>query len=158
MTEPLHIIQNGKNIPFGYKSGFVPQMDSALQDQYQPMTFIKVAKGNSGGMVVESGSANQTWKTPDGSIIAGELVNFMGTAPTPKIKMLFMKDIGQRSWAGVDFFSQPQLKLKNDDCVIYKNVQYRVMHVGDYSLYQFMQYFMIEDYVFSGPLVPGLPT
>ncbi len=157
MIEPILTIQNAANITLNNKAGFAPQMGSALQGDFQPMTFILVDKGVSGGMVVESGDANQSWTAPDGTVVSGAIVNFMGAAPIPKMRFLNIRNLGQRSWAGWDFFSAPQLKLQNDDCVIYNNVQYRVDAVWDYSLNQFMHYFLTEDYVFSGPLVPGLP-
>ena len=153
-------IQNAANIELSSKAGFVPQMGGAMQGYFQPMTFIQVDKGNSGGMLVESGDSLQPWTAPDGSIISGNLVEFNGVL-FPKSRMLTMKDIGQRMWAGWDLFANPQLQLKTDDCVIYNgvtNIQYRVMAKWDYALYQFVQYFLIQDYTFSGPLVAGEPT
>ena len=78
----------------------------------------------------------------------------------PKARMLDMKNVGQRRWSGFDLFSDTQLQLKTDDCVIYNGinqVQYRCLSKWDYSLENFIQYFIVEDYTLSGPLVPGLP-
>jgi len=149
-------IQNAGNITLADKAGFVPQMGGAMQGWFQPMEFILIEKTISGGFLVESGDAKQSWTSPDGTVVQGALVNFMGIL-LPEARTLAMENVGQRTWSGYDLYSAPQLDLKADDCVFYKDIQYRVLAKWDYKLYQFMQYFLMQDYTLSGPLVPGLP-
>lgn len=159
MTPIIRTLENAKNTPLNVKAGMVPQLSGALQNYFQPMQFILVEKTVSGGFLVESGDALQPWTTPDGQVIQGALVKFMGVL-FPKVRNLDMKKEGQRRWSGFDLYSDTQLQLKVDDCVIYNgvnNIQYRCLSKWDYSLENFIQYFLVEDYTYSGPLVPGLP-
>jgi hypothetical protein len=74
--------------------------------------------------------------------------------------MLDIDKKGQRLWKGLYFHATPQVRLKNDDCIIFGVAnaavsiltQYRVVDVDDYSLYGEIGYFCLEDYQFSGPL------
>jgi len=145
-------LKNAANIPLNVKNGTIPQMDEALHNWLQPMTFIQVSKYQSGGMNIESAIATQPWTAPDGTTIQGVTVNFQGIW-IPRTRQLVMKKEGQRRWSNVDVIAQTQLPLKNDDCVIYPvtNTQYRVMDAFPMALYGFYKYYLMEDFVGAGP-------
>ena len=117
----------------------------------QPVVFIFVDKGISGGQVVESGSPAESWTDPDGKVISGQTVAFKAHM-VPRGRNLTFNKYGQRAWKGFDVFTIAPLKLKFDDAVIYKNIQYRVLLDTDWSAYGYMYYYLGEDFKFSGPL------
>lgn len=156
----LPFMKNAADIPFGSQNGHVPQLDGALRGWFQPITFILVQKAQSNGILVESGVATESWTAPDGTTITGQMITLMGSALKPKTRMLDIDKKGQRLWKGIYFHATPQVRLKNDDCIIFGVAnpsislltQYRVQDVDDYSLYGEIGYFCLEDYQFSGPL------
>jgi hypothetical protein len=153
VPQPKRLLNN-KNVLLSQKAGLPPQLQGAVQNYYQPMTFILVGKYISGGFAIESGTVDETWQAPDGTKVQGQMVKFKGVIFF-KERQLEMKKEGQRRWANADLVCEPAIKLRDDDCIIYgvNNTQYRVMHVQDYSLYGIMRYFLKEDFKFSGPLV-----
>lgn len=156
----LPFMKNAADIPFGSQNGHVPQLDGALRAWFQPITFILVQKAQSNGILVESGVSVESWTSPDGTTITGQMIQLMGSALRPKTRMLDIDKKGQRLWKGFYFHATPQVRLKNDDCIIFGVAnakdsiltQYRVQDVDDYSLYGEMGYFCLEDYKFAGPL------
>ena len=49
--------------------------------------------------------------------------------------------------------ADPSLQLEVDMVIKYIGKQYRVMQKMDYSLYQYVQYDIIEDFTGAGPQV-----
>lgn len=151
---PPKKFRNGKNVPLSQRAGMVPQLQGAIQNYYQTMTFILVAKYLSAGILVESGIQSQTWMAPDGTKVQGQMVKFHGVIVFRE-RELEMKKEGQRRWSQAELFSEPSIQMQDDDAIIYgvNNTQYRVMRVLDMSLYGFMRYYLKEDFKFAGPLV-----
>lgn len=108
----------------------VPQMDGAMQNYYQPMTFVTIGKIISGGFVVEE----------------GDPVNFRGVMVPHKPTELQIKAQGQRKWVWWKLFCTPELKLLPDDVAVYLSDQYRCISVEPYDLYNFRVYVIIQDY------------
>lgn len=149
MKSPLW---NARNTPLTQKSGMLPQLHGAMANYFQPMTFIKVQKAISGGMVVESGDAGEPWTSPSGQTIQGIQVNFDGFM-VPGVKKMDIKGTGEQAWLGYDLYTTPQLQLQQDDAVVdAEGVQYRVLLLWPFKNFGFMHYFLNEDYRFSGPL------
>jgi hypothetical protein len=115
------------------------------------VTFILVDKGISGGDVVESGNPAESWTDPEGNVISGQTVNFEAHM-VPRARVLMLNKYGQRAWRGFDVFTNAALKLKFDDAVIYGDTQYRVLTDTPWENYGYMQYYIGEDFKFSGPL------
>lgn len=130
-------IVNAKNIPLNQNSGTVPNVSNALQGWFQPMQFLVVTKTVEGGVVDENAVAT----------------NFQGVWQPFSSRDLLIVPEGQRDWSWFWLHAEIALKLRNDDCVIYNGVQYRVMGQKDYSLYGYLEYRLIQDYTNSGPTV-----
>lgn len=135
-------------------AGAAPRLEQTVMNWLKPMTFILVDKYVSGGFLIESGDTQEAWNAPDGRVVVGSNLAFMGLW-VPRYRRLEMKKEGQRRWSNVDLAAHPQLQLKDDDCVIYgvNNTQYRVVEKRDGSAYGIVVYLLVEDYKFSGPLV-----
>lgn len=131
-------INNAANIPLNQNSGTVPDLSTALDNWYQPMTFGIITKVVSDFQVIESVVDTQ----------------FMGVWQPLTGRELMMKPEGQRAWSWWLLHSELALDLKVDDIVIYLTKQYRVMAKKNYSLEKFQEYHLVEDYINSGPPTP----
>ncbi len=130
-------IKNASSTPINQNSGTVPNMSGALLSWFQKMIFGLVVKTVSGFQVVETETQ----------------VSFMGVWQPLTGRQLLMKPEGQRQWDWYWVHSDPSLNLKVDDVIIYLGKQYRVMAKKDYSLYQYIEWHLVEDYTGSGPTV-----
>lgn len=145
-------IFNAKDLNLDQRAGMVPQLQGAFSNWAQPMTFILVQKAISGGFLVESGDAGEPWTSPSGETIQGKQVTCSGIA-VPKTRRLDLKAYGQRAWKGMDVLATPELILKFDDCIVWKDTQYRVLIDNPEMItYGYVYYFVGEDFKFSGPL------
>lgn len=131
MTRPFgDTIQNGCNTPLNERAGMVPQMQGALQNYFQPMTFVQIGKFISGGFMVETG-------TP---------VNFRGVMMPAKARTLEQKKEGERKWVWWTLFCTPELQLRPDDVNSYLNDQFRCIDTKNWDIYGFMEYTLVQDY------------
>lgn len=131
-------INNASNIPLNQNSGTLPDMSSALVNWYQPMIFGVITKTFSDFQLIETIVQTQ----------------FMGIWQPLKGRQLSMKPEGQRQWSSWQLHADLALNLKIDDVIIYLTKQYRVIAKKDYSLYQFQEYELCEDWEVSGPPTP----
>jgi hypothetical protein len=131
-------INNANSIPLFANSGTVPDLSTALDNWYQPMTFGIIMKVVSDFQVIESVVDTQ----------------FMGVWQPLTGRELMMKPEGQRAWSWWLLHSQLALDLKVDDIIIYLTKQYRVMAKKNYSLYKYQEYQLVEDWINSGPPTP----
>ena len=138
MSSSIGWINNACNVPLNANSGTVPDASTALDDWYQPMTFGLITKTVSDFQVIET------------------IVNikFLGVWQPLSGRQLVMKPEGQRAWSWWKLFSQRQLNLIIDDVIIYLTKQYRVMANKDFTLEQYQEYDLVEDYLNSGPPTP----
>ncbi|HVN66741.1 MAG TPA: hypothetical protein VMT55_00085 [Candidatus Sulfotelmatobacter sp.] len=146
-------LRNGKDTPLNQRAGALPQVDQAILNWLQPMTFILVDKYVSGGFLIESGNEQEAWTAPDGRIVVGKTIDFQGFIVFRE-RPLEMKKEGQRRWSNAEVLAFPQLQLKDDDCVIYgpTNTQYRVLNKNPQALFGLVKYYLKEDFKFAGPL------
>lgn len=57
-----------------------------------------------------------------------------------------LKDEGQWSWDWYWFHTKTDVKLSTNDRMIYKNIEYKIMAVKDYSDYGHIEYHCIKDW------------
>lgn len=126
----MSTIENAKNTPLNQKAGMVPQMQGAIQNYYQPMTFIKIGKAVKGGFIVEN----------------GDPVNFRGAMVPYQPNALEQQKYGERKWIWWELFCTPELKLFPDDVAAYLSDQYRCMAVQPFDLNNFRVYKLVQDY------------
>lgn len=131
------IIKNGKNTPLNANSGTLPQVDDAMLDYFQPMTFGVVTKTIFGAQVSET----------------MENVSFQGVMQPLSERQLMMKPEGQRLWKWFWLHADPSLTLTPDMVVTYLGEQFRVTTQKDYRLYGYVEYHLTNDYTGAGPEV-----
>jgi len=132
-------IANGKNTPVNVDTGTVPSVGGAMRDWFQPMVFVLVTKQTIDFQEVELG-------TP---------ICFWGVVQPLTDRELFIRPEGERAWSWLQLHADPVLTLKVDDCVIYLNVQYRVVGRRNYKNYGYVEYSLVQDYDNAGPsLIP----
>lgn len=128
-------IKNASNTPLNANSGTVPDMSGALLQWFQPMIFGIVTKTVTDFQVVET--VND--------------VKFMGVWQPLSLRQLMLRPEGERAWSWYWLHSDPSLDLHVDDIVVYLTKQFRVMAKKDYSLYQYQEYQLVQDWTGSGP-------
>lgn len=128
-------IQNAKDVSLSQNSGTVPNMGDALLNWFQPITFTQIVKSIVNYQDVE---------TPTN-------VSFLGVWQPLSPQDVLMKSEGQRIWKWFTVHTQIQLPLAPDDVLTYLGVQYRVKGKLDYSIYNFYEYHLVQDYTGAGP-------
>ncbi len=128
-------ISNAANRPLFDKSGTIPDVSGGLQDYFQPMQFIPVAKTVAGFQALE---------IPDP-------INFQGTWQPFTERQLLLRPEGQRAWSWFTLHADPVLTLQVDDVVLWNGKQTRVMGRTDYGLYGYVEYKLVQDYTGAGP-------
>jgi hypothetical protein len=131
------IFKNAKDTPLNQQQGTVPQMGGALLDWFQTMVFGVVTKTTTNFQVIED----------------MEEITFKGVIQPFTSRQLLLKPEGQRAWSWFMVHSDPSLQLNVDMVIKYLGKQYRVMQKMDYSLYEYIQYDIIEDFTGAGPQV-----
>lgn len=117
--------------------GSLPQMQGAFNGLFQPLTFGVVTKTAKGFQVSET----------------METINFRGVVQPLSDSKLLIKPEGQRTWSWWQCHAERDLKLKNDDVVIYLGKPTRVMSFKDYSAYGYVEYQLVQDWTGAGPIV-----
>ncbi len=130
-------IGNAKNVPLNLGTGSIPNVNSAMTDWFQPITFGLVTKDIDGFQVEETMT----------------MVNFQGVVQPYKPRDLLIKPEGQRAWTWLTLHCDPSLKLKVDDVVIYVGKQTRVMSLTNFSPYGYLMYELVQDFTGSDPTV-----
>ena len=128
-------IANGCNRSLQFQQGTVPDVSGALKDWFQPLTFTLVNKDVEAFQNVED-------PTP---------IIFWGVIQPFTERQLVLKPEGERSWSWLLMHAEPSCTLKTDDVVIYLGKQTRVASRKDYSLYGYVEYHLVQDYVGAGP-------
>lgn len=117
------------------RTGTVPDVSGALMDLFQPMVFTKVGKETIGFQDVET----------------AEPINFRGVVQPLSGRRLELKPEGQRAWTWLLLHAEPVLTLQVDDVIEYLGVQTRVMARKDFSLYGYVEYELVQDWIGAGP-------
>lgn len=123
-------IQNGKNTNLTQNSGTTPNVNSAIQDWFQKMTFTTIVKTIVNFQLVEQLTN----------------VDFLGVWQPFTTRDLLMKPEGQRRWSWFMVHSDINLELTPDEIIAYQGQNYRVMQANDYKIYGYMEYHIIQDY------------
>lgn len=124
------MIQNGKDTLLTANPGTLPNMQNAIADWFQTMTFQKVVKTTVNFVLVEA------------------LTTFsaMGVRQPFTPQQLLMKPIGQRQWKWETLHCYPDLILDPDEIVLFLGTKYRVMQKLDWKEYGYLEYHLVEDY------------
>lgn len=72
--------------------------------------------------------------------------NFDGVIQPLKPEEIKVKEEAQWSWDWYWFHTLPSVKLATNDRVVYKDTEYKVMAVKDYSDYGHIEYHCIKDW------------
>lgn len=116
-------------------NGAVPNVSGALRSYYQQMTFVPVRKTVSGFQLIENALP----------------IDLIGVMQPFTPRQLILKPEGQRAWTWWTLHAEPGVILQADSCVEYLGKQYRVMSRSDFTLYGYILYELIEDYIGAGP-------
>jgi len=133
-------IQNGNLTPINVKTGTIPDMGGALLNWFQPMVFAVVEKLKIGFQVVEIGNP----------------VYFRGVIQPFSDTKLALLPQGQRSWSYFTVHAAPSLRLQVDSVVVYNCKRYRVLSRINHTIYNYIEYSMVEDWTHSGPSLIAL--
>ncbi len=76
--------------------------------------------------------------------------NFDGVIQPLRPEEIKLKDEGQWSWDWYWFHTKQNVDLKTNDRVVYRNVEYKIMSVKDYSDYGHIEYHCIKDWQNAG--------
>ena len=133
-------IGNACNIPLNLQQGTIPNVQGALFDWFQDLTFGQLTKTTVDFQVVETVVNIAFW---------GVVVPMGG-------RELILKPEGQRQWNWSSVYAQAApggaiMALKADDIIIFLGTQYRVMTRKEHALYGFVVYEIVEDYIGSVP-------
>lgn len=72
--------------------------------------------------------------------------NFDGVIQPLSPEEIKVKPAGQWSWDWYWFHTKENVKLKTNDRVVYRNIEYKIMAVKDYSDYGHIEYHCIKDW------------
>lgn len=128
-------IGNAKNTPLNVKTGTIPNMGDALRDWFQFMVFGVVQKILLGFQVVEVAVPTA----------------FIGVIQPFTDRRLQLLPEGQRAWSWFTVHSDPVLRLQVDDVIVYRCKRYRVMSRINHTIYNYIEYSIVEDWTNSGP-------
>lgn len=124
------MIKNACNTLLSANPGTLPDMQDALTDYFQRLSFVRVKKETINFQNVET-------ETPH---------NFMGVRQPFSPQQLMLKPVGQRSWLWEMIHSYPDLILTTDEVILFGKVRYRVMQKLDYKEYGYIEYHIVQDY------------
>lgn len=133
-------IANGKNQALTVDQGTVPDVGGAMIDWFQSMQFQIVTKETIDFQVVET----------------EEPVNFRGVIQPFTLRQLYLRPEGERAWTWAMVHAEPVLSLKVDDIISYRGVHFRVMGKKNYTIYNYVQYSLVQDFTGSGPEVKNV--
>ncbi len=72
--------------------------------------------------------------------------DFDGVIQPLRPEEIKLKEEGQWSWDWYWFHTKENVQLRTNDRVVYKNVEYKIMAVKDYSDYGHIEYHCIKDW------------
>lgn len=131
-------IKNAADTPLNLQGqGTIPNVNAALANWFQPMTFGIVVKTTVGFEVKETMTEIQT----------------QGVIQPLSARRLYLKPEGQRAWTWLWLHADPGLNLKVDSVVTYKGKQTRVMAKKNYEECGYVEYELVQDWTDAGPEV-----
>lgn len=109
----------------------LPQMNKPIEGWSVPITLLKITQGILNG--------KKTEKTQE--------ITFSGTVQPFTAEKLSALPEGMRSWSWIWIHCVAgSLNLQTQDKIIFNNVRYKVMSIKDYSLYNYIEYELCQDY------------
>ena len=124
------MIKNGKDTLLNQNSGTLPNMRSTVEGWMQPMTIFLITQTTVNSKTVET----KTQK------------DFKGTWQPMSRSELQYRPRDQRHWKWFKIHSTIDLSLNVDDIISYNGREYRVKDEGQYELYGYRDYSLIERY------------
>ena len=121
-----------------YRSPYskLPNVESAMCDWFQPLTFETIVKSTKNFKTVETATT----------------INFSGMIqPLTQEQLAVLPNVNY-SWSYFMVHSCTKLQLKTDDRIKYKGQFFRVQSKRDYSDYGYMEYNIVQDYTGSDPV------
>ena len=123
-------IFSASSIPLSNGQGNLPNVQGAMLEWFQTLSFVQIVKSIVNFQVVETETTTV----------------FQGVRQPFTAQQLLMKPEGQRLWKWETIHSFPDLQLKPDDRIIFGTLKYRVMQKSDWKEYGYIEYHIIEDY------------
>lgn len=128
-------IINASNIPLNQLAGSVPNMQGALDNWYQPLTFTRVVKTTINFQVVETFVD----------------ISFRGVVQPLRDKELAILPEGQRAWCWLSVVAQCRpndaiMTLDVDEVIQWNGKKTRIMARKHYGLYGFIKYRLVQDW------------
>jgi len=124
------VIKNANNYTLSQNAGTLPNMQDAMLDWFQKLTFIRIVKKVVNFNLVE----------------VEEFDSFQGVRQPLSAQQLQMKPEGQRAWKCEMIHSFPDLVLKPDDQIKFNGVKYRVKEKTDDTEYGYIEYHIVQDF------------
>jgi len=123
-------IFSASSIPLSNGQGNLPNVQGAMLEWFQTLSFVQIVKSIVNFQVVETETTTV----------------FQGVRQPFTAQQLLMKPEGQRLWKWETIHSFPDLQLKPDDRIIFGTLKYRVMQKSDWKEYGYIEYQIIEDF------------
>lgn len=124
------MIHNAKDTLLTANPGTLPNVQDAMADWFQQLSFTTIVKTVVNFEVVETLTT----------------VAFYGVRQPFTAQQLMMKPEGQREWKWETIHAYPDLILRPDDIITFESVSYRVMEKLDWKEYGYVQYNIVQNY------------
>ena len=125
------LIKNGSENSIQFQTGTVPDVSGAMQDYFQNITMTQIVKSVVGFQAVET---QNPW-------------SFFGVIQPFSPRQLMLLPEGQRAWTWFTLHAEPSVTLQVDDIMIWNGKQTRVMSRKDFTLYGYVEYSLVTDWV-----------
>jgi len=127
------MIRNARDRLLSQIPSTLPDMQDAMADWFQVLTFTRVSKQIVNFSVVET-------RAP---------YSIMGVRQPLSAQALAMKPEGQRAWKIEQIHAYPDVILNPDDIMIFNGIPYRVLDKIDYKEYGYVEYHITQDFTVS---------
>lgn len=124
------MISDAKNTSLFANSGTLPNVQDAMANWFQLLSFYKVQKKVVNFLVEET----------------LEEYTFQGVKQPLSPQKLSLKPEGQRAWIWITIHAYPDLILKPDEIIQFGTTKYRVMEKLNWKEYGYVEYHAVEDY------------
>lgn len=123
-------IFNASSIPLSQSTGTLPNVQAAMANWFQPITFIQIVKTVVNFKLVETLTS----------------IDFQGVIQPFTAEQLALRPEGERSWRWFQIHAYPGTPLNTDDVGTIKGQNYRIMEKWDYKEYGYILYNAVADY------------
>lgn len=115
----------------------MPQMGAAFSGWLGLISIVKITQTELNGFVTD---------------VQSNPIIFKGTIQPLTAKEIVLKPEGQRAWGWLQIHCfSGNLNLVGNDRIIYKEKLYKVMNIWDYSLNNYIEYHIIQDFENNPP-------